>query len=160
MSSLNQIRDVLAETAKDKTVIVCIGNTLKGDDGAAIALYEKLVGQISAGLINAGTVPESYIQRIAKMSPACVLLIDAVDFGGSPGEIKVFAAQEIPEIASSTHVMSLRFFADMLRQQSEAKILLAGIQPEKLSLGMKLSDSVSKTVSELAELLMEVFPPV
>jgi hypothetical protein len=45
----------------------------------------------------------------------------------------------------------------MLRQQSEAKILLAGIQPEKLSLGMKLSDSVSNAVAELADLFVRLF---
>jgi hydrogenase 3 maturation protease len=157
MSLLNHIRDVLTEVAKDKTVIVCIGNTLKSDDGAAIVLYEKIVGKIHAELINAATVPESYIRRITKLAPSTVVLVDSVDFEGLDGQIKAFTTEQIPEVAFSTHVMSLRLFTDMLERETQAKIIFIGIQPQTLKLGTGLSGSVKSAVNELSELLIAIF---
>jgi len=157
MSALEELRHILSQSPDTKTVIVCIGNTLKGDDGAAIELYQKLAGKIKAELFDAGTVPENYIQRIIKIKPQMIILIDAVDFGGPAGQLKVFAPEQIPEIAASTHVMSLRLFSDILKREINSKIFLAGIQPAQLDLGTPLSDSVSQTVTELAELFIELF---
>lgn len=157
MSPLKELRHILAQSRGPKTVIVCIGNTLKGDDGAAIELYSKLAGRIKAELIDAGTVPENYIQRIVKTRPHTTVLMDSVDFGGEPGEIKVFESENIPEVAASTHVMSLRFFCDILRRESNTKIFLAGIQPEQLSLASGLSKAANDAVRQLAELFLEIF---
>ena len=156
MSSLEELRHILGQSKYTNKLIVCIGNTLKGDDGAAIELYQKLSGKINAELIDAGTVPENYIQRIIKARPAMIVLIDAVDFGGTAGQIKVFAPEQIPEIAMSTHVMSLRFFSDILKRESDCEIFLAGIQPEQLGLGSGLSKSVNEAVGQLAELFIEM----
>ncbi len=157
MSSLEELRHILGQSTDANTVIVCIGNTLKGDDGAAIELYQKLAGKIKAELFDTGTVPENYIQRIIKTRPHTIVLIDAVDFGGMAGEIKVFEPEKIPEIAASTHVMSLRFFSDILKREINCGIFLAGIQPEQLGLGNGLSKPVTEAVAQLSELFIEVF---
>jgi hydrogenase 3 maturation protease len=159
MSSLKELRHILAQSTDTKTVIVCIGNTLKGDDGAAIELYQKLAGKINTELIDAGTVPENYIQRIIKTKPQTIVLIDAVDFGGSAGQIAVFAPEQIPEIAASTHVMSLRLFSDILKRDSNFRIFLAGIQPQQLVLGSGLSRPVAEAVEKLTRLFIEHFGP-
>jgi hydrogenase 3 maturation protease len=157
MSPVQDPGDILAGLAKGRTIIICIGNTLKGDDGAAIELYSKLASNVKAEVIDAGTVPEGYIQRIVTKAPDNILIVDAVDFSGPAGAIRIFAADEIPAIACSTHVMSLRFFIDSVKQDSLANIHLLGIQPQQVGLGTGLSDSVAQTVAELAELLIEVF---
>ncbi|MHC4364602.1 MAG: hypothetical protein ACYSTJ_03955 [Planctomycetota bacterium] len=60
--------NVLAQLKKlrgPKTVIVGIGNILKGDDGVGPLICQQLRGnEICAELIDAGTVPENYIQPI------------------------------------------------------------------------------------------------
>jgi hydrogenase maturation protease HycI len=157
MSSHKNLRDILARWAKSQTVIVCIGNTLKGDDGAATILYNKLAGKIKAELIDAGTVPENYIQHIVKKAPQNIVLIDSADFGGRAGEIRIFSAKQIPEVALSTHVMSLRLLADMLKRQSCANVCLLGIQPQQLGLGSGLSDAADKAVEKLTRLFIELF---
>jgi hydrogenase 3 maturation protease len=157
MSSLKELRHILDKSTDVRTTIVCIGNTLKGDDGVAIELYQKLAGKIKAELIDAGTVPENYIQRILKTRPQTIVLIDAVDFGGSAGQVQIFTAEQIPEVASSTHVMSLRFFADMLRQEGRADVFLVGIQPQQLGLGSGLSNPVGEAVAKLTRLFIELF---
>ena len=64
------------------TIILGIGNMLKGDDWAGPLVCEQLAtAKISAELIDAGTVPENYIQRIIKKAPRTLLVIDAIDFG-------------------------------------------------------------------------------
>jgi len=157
MSSLKELRHILAQSTDTRTAIVCIGNTFKGDDGVAIELYQKLAGKIKPELIDAGTVPENYIQRIIKTAPQVIVIIDAVDFGGPAGQIKIFKPEQIPEVAVSTHVMSLRFFSDMLKRKSNSRIFLVGIQPQQLGLGSGLSKPVVEAVSRLAELFIDTF---
>ena len=67
---LNKLRD-------SATVIVGIGNTLKGDDGAGPLVCQQLRrAKVCAGLIDAGTVPENYIQPIIKKTHRiCSLLM-------------------------------------------------------------------------------------
>ncbi len=110
-----------------------------------------------AELIDAGTVPESYIQRIVTTALDNILLIDAVDFGGPAGAIRLFGLREIPAVACSTHVMSLRFLADAIEKETGANLRLLGIQPQQVALGTGLSDPVTKTVVSLAELFIELF---
>ena len=73
-----------------RTVIVCIGNRLKGDDAAGSILYDRLAGRISANLIDAATVPENYIQTIIRKEPRSIIVVDAVDFGQPPGAVGLF----------------------------------------------------------------------
>ena len=74
-----------------KTVIVGIGNILKGDDGVGPLICQQLHNnQICAELIDAGTVPENYIQPIVRKAPQNLIVIDAIDFGAAPGTINIF----------------------------------------------------------------------
>jgi len=155
---VDDIRSALRKFSNSKTVIVCIGNILKGDDGTGPVLYEKLKGKISCDIIDAGTVPENYIQTIVKKNPGNVLVIDSVDFGGVSGEIKIFKDDNVPEIAISTHVLSPKLFFDAVKSQCQADIFLVGIQPESTALNQKLSDSVNKSVTELAKNFINLFP--
>lgn len=160
MSSFKDLRHILAQSTDIRRTIVCIGNTLKGDDGVAIELYQKLTGKINAELIDAGTVPENYIQRIIKNEPQMIVLIDAVNFGGSAGQVQVFNPEQIPEVATSTHVMSLWFFSDILKRESNSRMFLVGIQPQQLELGSGLSKPVGEAVEQLSRLFIELFGPV
>ena len=80
MGDKGQIFEQLNELRGSKTVLVGVGNTLKGDDGAGPLLCRELTGKICAELINAGTVPENYIQPIIHKKPQNLIIIDAVEF--------------------------------------------------------------------------------
>ena len=70
---------------RGKTVIVGIGNSLRGDDGFGPALVQRLQGRVRPVCIDAGVAPENYLGRIVKEQPDTVLLVDAAHLGLEPG---------------------------------------------------------------------------
>jgi len=115
--------------------------------------------KISATVIDAGTVPENYIQPIIKKAPRNLLLIDAIDFRAEPGTIKMFESEQLNSLAISTHTLSPRFFIDIIRQSIELDVYCIGIQPAQTQLGQTVSGQVSQAVQQLCNVLMEIFPP-
>jgi hydrogenase 3 maturation protease len=143
-----------------RTLIVGIGNTLKGDDGAGPLVCEKLQGMgVAVELIDAGTVPENYIQRIIKKAPENLLIIDAVDFGAPPGTIRVFSPEQLNAHAFSTHTLSPHLFVEMVRRDLEVNVYFAGIQPAQMQFGCSVSADVAEAIQQLCGMLAEIFSP-
>lgn len=153
----DKIAEELEKLRGSKTVIVGIGNTLKSDDGAGPAVCQMLEGKIIAEIIDAGTVPENFIQLICRKKPEIVLVIDAVDFCSSPGDLKIIEPEQLNSFAISTHTLSPRIFADLLRQTIDVKVIFLGIQPKQLQFGESLSQEVQQAVQHLVEILLSVF---
>jgi hydrogenase 3 maturation protease len=150
---LNKLRDT-------GTVIVGIGNTLKGDDGAGPLVCRQLrQAKVRAELIDAGTVPENYIQPIIKKAPQNLLIIDAIDFGASPGTISLFKPEQLNSSVFSTHALSPRLFVDMVCQDIKVEAYFLGIQPAQVQLGQSISPQVKQAVQRLTGILTEIFPP-
>jgi len=142
-----------------KTLIVGIGNLLKGDDAVGPLVCQQLAGKTCAELIDAGTVPENYIQPIIEKAPQNLLIIDAIDFGASPGTIRVFRPEQLGSLVISTHTLSPRLFIDMVRRSIKIDVYFVGVQPAQTQLGQSLSDEVSQAVQQLTHTLAEIFPP-
>jgi hydrogenase maturation protease HycI len=152
--------ELLNKLRESSTVIVGIGNILKGDDAVGPLVCEQLNKKgISADIIDAGTVPENYIQSIIKKAPRNLLLIDAIDFGAEPGKIKIFQTEQLNSLAISTHTLSPRFFIDMIRQSVELDVYCIGIQPAQTQLGKPVSEQVNQAVQKLCGVLLQIFPP-
>jgi len=84
MGNYQEIFEQLDKLRGSSVIIVCVGNILKGDDAVGPLVCEQLHRlKISAHLIDAGTVPENYIQPIIKKAPQNLLLVDAIDFGAA-----------------------------------------------------------------------------
>lgn len=153
LEQLNQFRG-------SATLIVGIGNTLKGDDGAGPLVCEQLKrANITAELIDAGTVPENYIQTIIKKAPQNLLVIDAIDFGAPAGTIRIFQPEQLSAHAISTHTLSPRLFVDLVRKDVEINVYFIGIQPAQTQLGQPVCSQVSQAVRRLSDALTQVFPP-
>jgi len=148
---LNKLRD-------SSTVIVGIGNTLKGDDGAGPLVCEQLSGKVCAELIDAGTVPENYIQTIIKKAPQNLLIIDAIDFGASAGTINIFKPEQLNSLVLSTHTLSPRLFVDMVCHEIKVDVYFVGIQPAQIQLGQPQSAQASQAIQWLVGVLTEIFP--
>jgi hydrogenase 3 maturation protease len=160
MSTEQQLIEHLKNLSNSSTLIVGIGNVLKGDDGAGPLICERLAkAKVSAELIDAGTVPENYIQRIIKIAPANLLIIDAIDFGATPGTIKIFEPEQLNSLIISTHTLSPRLFVDMIRQNFSLDVYFIGIQPAHVQLGQPVSEQVNRAIHRLCDILIEIFPP-
>jgi len=158
MGTDQQIHQQLSELRGSKILIVCIGNILKGDDGAGPLVGQQLCEKICAEVIDTGTVPENYIRTIIKKAPQNLLVIDAVDFGASPGTVQIFKPEQLSSFAFSTHTLSPRLFIDMITRQIQVDVHFVGIQPAQTQLGQSISNHVSESIRQLARALIELFP--
>lgn len=160
MGSDQSLFEQLYKLRDSSTVILGIGNILKGDDRAGPLVCERLIeAKISAGLIDAGTVPENYIQRIIKKAPRTLLVIDAIDFGAEAGTIRVFEPQQLNSHVISTHTLSPRLFVDIIRRSIQVDVYFVGIQPAQTQLGQSVSADVSRAIEKLSDIIVDIFPP-
>jgi hydrogenase maturation protease len=114
--------------------ILALGNPLKRDDAVALEVAERI-----PGVIKAYTTPENFVRKGDR-----IILIDALLFGGKPGETRVFKPGEIGELQSSTHNLSPL----ILELADEARII--GIQPYKVEPGEGLSEEMDSKLSGIA----------
>jgi hydrogenase 3 maturation protease len=149
--AIEQLQEYLSE----KPLIIGIGNPMLGDDGAGPRLIELLqeAGDGALTLIDAGSAPERHFGEVEAALPQSVLLVDAVDFGATPGEIAFFDEESLPARACCTHDVSLRLVMQYLRMTTGAKVGLLGIQPAQIAFGAGLTMEVEATVKYLVAYL-------
>lgn len=141
-----------------KVCILGVGNRMRGDDGAGSWVAERLAGRVSVPVFDGGTAPENYLEKIAALLPDTVLIIDAADFGGSPGEMRLFRAEEVGPGGLSTHALSLSLAAEYLRTRGRATVRLLAIQPADAGLGRPMSEAVRRAVEQAARWLEQFLP--
>ncbi|UCC99350.1 MAG: hydrogenase 3 maturation endopeptidase HyCI [Phycisphaerales bacterium] len=160
MGADRQLLEQLDELRGSHTLILGIGNTLKGDDGAGPLVCAELKRlNVSADFIDVGTVPENYIQTIIKKGSRNLLIVDAMDFGAAPGTIKILDPGQLSAHAFSTHTLSPRLFVEMIRRQLKADVYFVGIQPAQTQFGQTVSRHVGEAVRRLGCVLAEIFGP-
>jgi hydrogenase maturation protease len=140
------------------TIIVGIGNLLKGDDAVGPLVCRRLKRQgIDALLFDAGTVPENYIYKIIDKAPQNLIVIDAMDFCAPAGTIKVFRTEQLTADAISTHTLSPAIFVDMIRSCIQTDVYFIGIQPLHLRLGEPVSKEIHRAIKQLCRSLLGIF---
>jgi hydrogenase maturation protease len=142
--------------------IIGIGNPLRHDDGIGIVLLEKLREEkriLPKGVefVDGGTGGMTLLHLLPNYD--VVLIIDAVDFAGKPGEYKVFDADDVqskkPVVTQSTHGSDFLKILDISKQLKEEpkKIYIFGIQPQTMTMGQGLSPVLQKNVDSLVVIL-------
>ena len=96
--------------AKGNVVIVGVGNALKADDAAGPVLAETLRKRFPDRVFDAGQVPENYLGPIRRARPDTILLVDAADFGGAPGDVRLASDGDVGGLALGTHAAPLSMF--------------------------------------------------
>lgn len=127
---------------------MCIGNREGGDDGAGPYVTDKLKDEFT--VLDCGVVPENYTSVVKKHHPENLIIIDAVDMGLNPGEIRIVPKEKIGIMHISTHGIPISVLINYLSQYVE-KIVLIGVQPKTMS--GKMSQQVIKGADLLIELL-------
>jgi len=131
-----------------------VGNRMMADDGAGPLVIDRLSGHINAPCIDAGDVPENFVEKIARLKPATLVIIDAVWFDGAPGDVRVFGEGDIAWQGLSTHAMSLSLCCEYVKNRVPIRIFLIGIRPERAQLGQTMGPAVERAVSAVAETLI------
>jgi len=155
---IDALRESLPLAKERRTVIVGLGDRMKGDDGAGCEVVQRLKGEVEnpgIKIINAENAVENYTGVIEKFRPDRVFIVDAVDFGAGPGEAAVLDAEQIKETTSSTHTFSLPLIIEHLRSQTGAEFTVVGIQPETVQFSEGLSPAAEKGVRRAVEIIRE-----
>ncbi len=142
--------DHLKSHLQGKVIILGIGNPLRSDDGAGSILASRIKDGVSFLVWDGGLNPENYLNRIIKEKPDTLVLIDAADFGGKPGELRLMEAEEIQTTnLFATHNASLSLLINYLQGNIKMNIIVLVIQPKTIALGDTLSPEVSAVLNNL-----------
>jgi hydrogenase 3 maturation protease len=142
-----------------KVVIAGIGNPIRSDDYVGLKIVEHLKGKLpqSVLLIEAETVPESYLSDIEDFCPSHVLLIDAALLGLKPGQASLFDAETVENYSAiTTHLLPLRVFCEFVKQATGAKIGLLLIEPASIEFGEGLTLEVESAAKQLTEIMIKL----
>ena len=152
----DSLKDLSARLKGKRFGVVGVGNVMKGDDGAGPEVVAELQKRgFPLPCVDAAEVPENYGGWVPKQELEAVVFVDAVEFGGEPGECRVIPFEHLMISASNTHRMSLHYTVMFLRDQWEGDEVLVGIQPKSMTLGEGLSEEVANGVQELSTTLLE-----
>lgn len=152
--NFTHLTDELSGFRKDKIVFVGLGNELRADDAAGLELVEKIKsgnGFKTSHFILAGRNPENYLQTILDYNPDIVVFIDAAEWNGNPGDIKIFNDEDIGQSEFSTHTFSIKMIKDYLINQQQMKFIFIGIQPFRTNFEKSLSEPVQLAIKNFFE---------
>jgi len=134
-------------------VLIGLGNSDRADDGVGIEVARNLKGLApDRSFLEAEGLEEIVFTISGRKDVEIVLFVDAVDFGGRAGEIRIFSQAAFPPYPISTHRVPLRLFSALLRKRGKATYLL-GVQPRTLDFGSQISDGVKTSLEKLVGIL-------
>jgi hydrogenase maturation protease len=136
-----------------RTVVIGIGNALRGDDAAGVAVADRLGG------IACDEEPSRLIEAWEGADAA--ILIDTVVSGAPPGTLHRFdaSAEAIPARAlrSSTHAIGLAETIELARALGRLpqRVVVHGIEGANFDAGAPLSPEVAAAVEQLVATIEE-----
>lgn len=143
-----------------KILIVGLGNLLLKDEGIGIHVLERLEKE--------GGLPEEVelirgetggLSLLPSLDEAlAIIFIDAAEFEGIPGEVRMFNGEEVRKARSiplSVHDVGLRDLVSLisLKSASPPKIVVVGIKPMELGVGVKISSELEKAIPSIVMLI-------
>jgi len=145
-------------TGDRRVVIVGVGNPIRGDDAVGPKIIELLETKPfkSILLLNTESVPEAFTGKVEQFNPTHVLLVDAANFRGMPGETKLITGEQIGGQAISTHSLPLNIFISYIEKSLGISVILLGIQPMSINLGESMSEPVDKVAKIVADTLHRI----
>jgi hydrogenase maturation protease len=147
-----------------KDLILGVGNLLLTDEGLGIHAVRKLfenpalpayVEVVDGGTAGLGLL--YYLEDVNRL-----VIIDAVETGGPPGTMVRLSGDQIPVYMAmkvSPHEITLPDFlaAAKLRDLYPQEVIVWGIQPQSLEVGVELSPVVAEKLDELVENVLREF---
>ena len=134
-----------------KRLVIGVGNGMMGDDGAG-ALLVQLMQQAPVDgwdVLSGGSAPENMLHLVREVAPDWVLIVDAADMDLPAGSIRRIQDDKLDDpFLLTTHTLPLTFLIEALRE-FVPRVELLGIQPEVVSFGYPMSESVKEAVSQV-----------
>jgi len=132
-------------------LILTVGNSMMGDDGAGPLLAELLTNAPAPGwtVIDGGSAPENVAHQVQALAPQTVVIVDAADMALAPGEVRLIDDASIADMfIMTTHNLPLSFLIERLRE-TVPRVLFLGIQPDIVAFGFPMTEPVRNAVTTL-----------
>lgn len=148
----------MAESNTIQTLVLGVGNTLMMDEGFGVRVVECLVRDYiipeEVQVLDGGTLGMDllyYMEGVPNL-----LLIDAVQANREPGALVRLVNEEVPAFLSmkmSPHQIGVpdMLATARLRGTTPPNIVLLGVQPERIEIGMQLSDTLAPMLKDVVE---------
>ena len=143
---------------RGKTIVIGVGNPLRGDDGVGMKILEYLedMDLPDVMLLNTETVPEAFTGKVSEYEPTHVLLVDAANFRGEPGDAKLISSAQIGGTAVSTHSLPLTIFITYIEKALNVKVKLLGIQPKRIEFYTEMTPELEEASKKISEILIKI----
>jgi hydrogenase maturation protease len=136
--------------------VIGLGSTLRRDDGVGVhvlALLQEMIKGKKIAFLNFGTASLGLVNYMKEFKK--VLLIDAIDAGLSPAELRIFKFHEVAAVARerkvSSHELSLGDLLGLCDALGvAADVRVAGIQVQDTSYGLEMSGELQAAVTRIA----------
>lgn len=147
---------------QNKITILGIGNTLFTDEGVGIHLLplleEAYKGDQQIEIIEGLTDGMKLLEPVEEAEN--LIIIDAINAGVEGGTILSLQGEEIPAffgLKMSVHQMGFQevLFAAKWRERYPKRIVMYGMQPTSLELGVELTETNQAKLEELAKAVMD-----
>lgn len=162
MSPIDMLGSAIAGCRR--VAILGVGNELMGDDGVGVVAARRLSSMVSKPsilVLECGVAPEAFTSIILRFQPDLILILDAVDFGGSPGSVSILDISSLDRVSISTHKPSLTIMAKYLEMSGlKARILVLAIQPQFIGFHVGLSDKVEESTNLILRYLVEILESI
>ncbi len=155
MNEIN-LKCELEKILKGKVVILGIGNPFKGDDAVGIAFVDKIENLNNFDCINTGLFPENYTGEIISKKPDTLLIVDAVNINGNPGDVALLQPEQLNDKNFDSHRTSISLFVKYLKNFIDDNIYILGIQPKIISFGNQLSEEVKESINNLEKIFTDI----
>ena len=130
------------------SVLLCVGNSMMGDDGAGPLLAEMCAAAPKGEwqVIDGGSAPEREVAAIRELRPERLLIVDATDMGLEPGDIRIVDPDDIAEMfLMTTHNMPLNYLIEQL-EEDVGEVIFLGIQPDIVGFYYPMTEKVKAAV--------------
>ena len=149
-----ELKEDLKKIIKGKTVILGIGNPLRGDDAAGAELADRLKNNFDC--INGEEVPENYTQDIISKKPDTLIIIDVINIMGKPGDIILLKPEQLRDECFNSHHVPIKVLVSYLKNFIKDNIYIIGIQPKLMQYGSEISKEVSESIDILEKIFSDI----
>jgi hydrogenase maturation protease len=139
-----------------RTLVLGAGNLLLSDDGLGIHAIRRLqeTAQLpeEVQVLDGGTLGLGLLHYLEGVSH--LLIVDSLETGQPPGTIRRLSGEEVPAyfaLKMSPHEIGLpdMLFAAKLRDLYPAEVVIWGVQPATVEVGLDLSPPVASQMDVL-----------
>ena len=143
-----------------RTVVIGVGNPLRGDDAAGVAVAERLRDSLPPHVEVVSCAEEPTRLMDAWGGAERVVIVDTVASGAPPGTLHRFEAGDAPVPArtfhSSTHAIGIAETIELARALGRLprRVLVYGIEGGGFATGAGLSPAVEAAVAAAADAVL------